>query len=105
MTFFSLGNHHDFAILALGETAQKAPHNAVGLYHVAFKIGDDISALKEAKAQLEAAGITCSAVDHDVTQSLYFTDPDNNMVEVYVDASDAWKQEPQRVAHGAPLAI
>jgi catechol-2,3-dioxygenase len=44
-------------------------------------------------------------IDHEVTQSLYFSDPDGNTVEVYVDASDVWKQEPQRVAQGEPLEL
>ena len=44
-------------------------------------------------------------VDHEVTKSLYFADPDGNQVELYVDASDAWREEPQRVAQSGPLAI
>lgn len=105
MTFFSLGNHHDFAIMALGEQAERADDNSVGLFHVAFKIGDDLDTLKEAKAHLDKAGVKSSPIDHEVTKSLYFPDPDGNMVEVYVDASDAWKQEPQKVAQIAPLAL
>ena len=31
MTFFSLGDHHDFAILALGDDAQGPGEKAVGL--------------------------------------------------------------------------
>ena len=46
----------------------------------------------------DAAGIVTKPVDHEVTKSLYFEDPDGNGVEVYVDASDVWRQEPQRVA-------
>jgi catechol-2,3-dioxygenase len=40
-----------------------------------------------------------------VTKSLYFDDPDGNNLEVYVDASDIWKREPQRVAQIAPLEL
>lgn len=105
MTFFSLGNHHDFAVLGLGDDAEAAPRKAAGLAHVAFKIGNSLDELKEAKRHLDDAGIECAPVDHEVTQSLYFADPDGNQVELYVDTSDVWKQEPQRVAQGTKLEL
>ena len=105
MTFFSLGNHHDFAIVALGEDATGPTDKTVGLAHVAFKIGDSLDNLREAKRHLDASGIDSAPVDHEVTQSLYFSDPDGNQVELYVDTSDVWKAEPQRVAQASKLAI
>ncbi|MDP6389255.1 MAG: VOC family protein [Alphaproteobacteria bacterium] len=105
MTFFSLGDHHDFAVMAVGDDAAGADDKAVGLQHVAFKIGDDPEVLIEAKAKFDAAGIEVRAVDHEVTQSLYFFDPDGNQLEVYVDVSDEWKRDPQAVAQGRPLDI
>ncbi|HWE06222.1 MAG TPA: hypothetical protein VG274_05905 [Rhizomicrobium sp.] len=42
-------------------------------------------------------------VDHEVTKSLYFADSDGNGVEQYIDASDVWRREPQRVAYAAPM--
>jgi catechol 2,3-dioxygenase len=105
MTFFSLGNHHDFAIAALGDDAPEADKSAVGLAHVAFKIGDDLKTLKAAQAHLNAAGVQTRAVDHGVSQSLYFADPDGNGVEVYIDASDIWKREPQAVANSQAMVL
>lgn len=103
MAFFTLGNHHDFAI---AEVSGAAPSEAPGgLHHVAFKIGDSLEQLREAKARLEAAGLTPDPVDHEVTKSLYFADPDGNGVELYVDASQVWREDPQRVAQVAPLAL
>jgi catechol 2,3-dioxygenase len=105
MTFFSLGNHHDFAVMQVsGEGSSHAP-TAVGLHHVAFKIGDSLDDLREAKTYLEGAGVAVNPVDHEVTKSLYFDDPDGNNLEVYIDASDIWRREPQRVAHMEPLAL
>ena len=104
MTFFSLGDHHDLAILKVsGEdpTGAQAP----GLHHVAFCIGTSIDDLIDAKAHLEKAGVQPDPIDHEVTQSLYFDDPDGNNVELYVDVSDVWRKDPQRVAQIAPLAI
>lgn len=103
MSFFSLGNHHDFAVMQVD--AEDGRRSAVGLHHVAFNIGETLDQLREAKVRLEAAGVATTPVDHDVTKSLYFEDPDGNGVEVYVDVSDAWRQEPQRVAHMAPLEL
>ena len=105
MTFFSLGNHHDFAVAAVGDEAPGPVKDGVGLAHVAFKIGDDVATLKSAKRELEAAGITAVAADHGVSKSLYFADPDGNRVELYVDQSDSWRRDPQTVAAYAPLEL
>ena len=105
MTFFTLGNHHDFAIASVGADAERASEKSVGLAHVAFRIGDSMGDLREAKAHLDGAGIRCRPVDHEVTRSLYFRDPDGNMLEFYVDVSDAWREEPQKIAFGAPLEL
>lgn len=105
MTFFSLGNHHDFATMAVGEDAVSPPERATGLLHVAFKIGDSLDALRAAKRDLEAAGIAAKPIDHGVSQSLYLRDPDGNEIELYVDTSDVWKVHPERVAHAEPLEL
>ena len=107
MTFFSLGdNHHDFAIAELGEGANEPPLHAPGLDHVAFKIGDTIDELREAKARLDAHGVNAFAVDHEITQSLYCYDPDGNLIELYIDTSDAWKTDPAAIARStAPLKL
>ncbi|MFP6759760.1 MAG: VOC family protein [Alphaproteobacteria bacterium] len=105
MTFFSLGNHHDLAIMAVGDDAETPPDSSVGLLHVAFNIGDSLDDLRAAKLDLEAAGIPVRPTDHGVAQSLYMKDPDGNEVEVYVDTSDAWKQDPQLIAQAEPLEL
>ena len=105
MTFFTLGNHHDFAIAAVGDDADAAPPSSPGLLHVAFKIGNSLDELRQAKAELEAAGVAVDAYDHTVTQSIYFSDPDGNAIEFYVDTSDAWKRDPTSVAYVAPIEL
>ena len=106
MTFFTLGNHHDFAIVAVGPDGPDAPANAPGLLHVAFKVGTSLDELRAVKAELEAAGVTVDNVfDHTVSQSLYLKDPDGNSVELYVDGSDVWKTNPQAVATIVPLTL
>jgi catechol 2,3-dioxygenase len=105
MAFFTLGNHHDFAVMEVSGEGSSASESAVGLHHVAFNIGRNLDDLREAKAKLEAAGITPNPIDHEVTKSLYFSDPDGNGIELYIDASDAWRTDPQRVAQIKPLAL
>jgi catechol 2,3-dioxygenase len=105
MAFFTLGNHHDFAVMQVSGDGTNPSESAVGLDHVAFKIGKSLDELREAKKVLEAAGITPNPVDHEVTKSLYFKDPDGNGVELYVDASDAWRKDPRRVAQLLPLEL
>jgi catechol 2,3-dioxygenase len=105
MAFFTLGNHHDFAVMEVGGSPGGHGASGVGLHHVAFNIGGGLDELREAKANLEAAGIKVTPIDHEVTKSLYFEDPDGNGVEIYVDASDVWRRDPQRVAQIAPLAL
>jgi len=105
MTFFSLGNHHDFAITAVGDDAPDAPADAPGLFHVAFRIGQSLDELREAKQLLAAAGVEVVPRDHGVTKSLYFKDPDGNTIELYIDVSDVWKREPEAVAQAFPLTL
>ena len=105
MVFFSLGNHHDFAIAEMGDDAPSPPENAVGLAHVAFCIGDQDEQLKDALTRLRDNGIEPRAIDHEVSHSLYFPDPDGNVVELYIDSSDVWKSDPQTVAQSRPLKI
>ena len=105
MTFFTLGNHHDFAVAAIGDDAPDAPGNSPGLFHVAFKIGNRIDELREAKRKLETAGLEIHSYDHGVSKSIYFRDPDGNTIELYVDASDVWKKNPEAVAQMKPLYL
>jgi len=105
MAFFTLGNHHDFAVMEVTGEGSSRSETAVGLHHVAFNIGTTLDELREARAKLESAGIATTPIDHEVTKSLYFADPDGNGIEVYVDASDAWRREPQRVAQLMPLEL
>jgi catechol 2,3-dioxygenase len=91
MTFFSLGSHHDFAVLEVGEGAPAPDAGAIGLAHVAFKIGDSLEEYRSAEADLESAQIAVLyRAERTFTKSLHLHDPDGNEVELYVDTSDAW---------------
>ena len=108
MVFFSAGaNHHDLAVLAVGADAPAPPDGAVGLAHVALKIGDSLEALREAKAVLDVHRVPIRGIrDHRVSQSIYLEDPDGNTIELYVDADPAiWAEDPAAVATVQPLTL
>jgi catechol 2,3-dioxygenase len=91
MTFFSLGNHHDFAVLEVGDDAPAPDARAIGLAHVAFKIGDSLEEYRLAEAVLESTQIpVLYTAERAVTKSLHLSDPDGNEVELYVDTADTW---------------
>jgi catechol 2,3-dioxygenase len=104
MTFFTLGNHHDFAITA-SANGTHAPAGAPGLVHVAFRIDGGVEALRLAKAELEGVGVAVQAREHRVSKSIYLSDPDGNGVELYVDTDAGWKQDRALVAHSEPLDL
>ena len=83
--FLSFGReHHD---LALFQTATGAPPDATqpGLHHMAWQLGS-FEELQAAYRELRALGIAIeSTVEHNVTRSIYFPDPDGNRVELYCD--------------------
>ena len=94
MTFFSLGNHHDLAITAIGEDALSPDPTATGLAHIAFKIGDSLDQFCSAKTDLDGAGVPILYVaDRAYTKSMHLLGPDGNEVELYIDTSDAWKTD------------
>jgi catechol 2,3-dioxygenase len=103
MVFLSAGNtHHD---LALVEVEGSLPNGS--LHHFALKVGDSLSDLSRARSALETKGIGVHMVlDHRVSQGIYVSDPDGNLIELYVDAAEQlWREDPSLVANSDPLAI
>jgi catechol 2,3-dioxygenase len=105
MVFLSSGNsHHD---LALVEVGTKPLNQGSSLHHLAIKVGDSLAELAQAKDTLDAQGIRVHmSLDHRVSQGLYVSDPDGNLIELYVDADEEiWRQDPSQVASSDPLRI
>lgn len=110
MAFFTVpdsGNHHDLALTAVGPDAPAGHPAAVGLAHVAFKVGDRLDDLRGMRERLERHGVPLLGMsDHRVSQSLYFADPDGNVLECYVDGDPAiWREDPTTVATIRPLRL
>jgi catechol-2,3-dioxygenase len=82
MAFFSFGERdHDIAVIKVPDDQ---PVGSFGLAHSAFQIDGGPEQLKELYAQLSERGVEVEmTIDHVVTKSLYFLDPDGNRLEYY----------------------
>lgn len=87
--------HHELMIIEVGDAPGPLHGRRLGLYHVAWKVGDDLAALREAYRRLQSIGVAVLGMaDHTISQSLYLRDPDGNEVEVYVDdPSVDWRND------------
>ena len=98
-------NHHDLALLRVGDQAPSPLPSAVGLYHVAIQLAD-WDAIKAAHRLLTERGLLRGAADHRVSRSLYTVDPDGNEIELYCDTPrEEWEGIENAVATVRPLRI
>ena len=86
MVFFTATgeNHHDLALLEVGDAAENAHARSVGMYHVAIKL-PSVDAVREAYRDLRARGMSIGSSDHGVSKSIYLADPDGIEIELYAD--------------------
>ena len=91
--------HHELLLIQVGDAPGPSAGRRRGLYHIGIKVGDSLDELRQAKRELDGAGIPIDGMsDHTVSQSLYLKDPDGNEVELYVDADESvWKNNPAAV--------
>ncbi len=93
--FLSSGgrDHHEVALLEVGPQAEAPRANETGMFHVAFRLQSEED-LRAAYQDLKAQGIPVSfTVNHGVSKSIYFQDPDGHGIEVYCD------NPPEEYAH------
>ena len=86
MLFFSPdveANHHLLAIRQAEPGARMPEADDVGMEHVAYELGS-FADLQEAYRIFKANNVKFRhVVFHGITKSIYFYDPDGNMLEVY----------------------
>src|SRR5262245_17768585 len=83
--FLSFGReHHELALFQLAtDEAPTGPQ--AGLHHMAWQLGS-FEELREAYRELKSIGVPVEgAAEHNVSRSVYSTDPDGNRVELYCD--------------------
>ncbi len=87
--FFSLGvQHHDLAVLEVPMDTDPEKAKQPGLHHVALQVGN-FDELKECYRTLQAHNVTITGtIDHLITKSIYFLDPDGNGFELYCDEGE-----------------
>jgi catechol 2,3-dioxygenase len=77
--------HHNLALFKAPEGAQPRQKGQIGLNHFAFKVAN-YQALQEAhKRLIEASATIDHIVDHGMTRSVYFLDPDGIEMELFCD--------------------
>jgi catechol 2,3-dioxygenase len=83
--FLSFGReHHDLALFQMA-TGEAPDATQPGLHHMAWQLGG-FEELQAAYRDLQAMGVAVeSTIEHNVTRSVYFRDPDGNRVELYCD--------------------
>ena len=86
--------HHELLLIQVNDAPGPLQGKRIGLYHVGWKVGNDLDDLRRAKQRVEAFGAVIDGLaDHTVSQSLYIRDPDGNEVELFVDNPDFdWKK-------------
>ncbi len=87
--------HHELLLIQVGEAQGPVQGKRIGLYHVGWKIGDTLGALRDRFNRILELGYDIDGVsDHTISQSIYLRDPDGNEVELYVDNPDFdWRND------------
>ncbi len=89
--FLTFGKkHHDLALQEI-TNAEKPNENTIGLYHFAIEV-ENAKELAKLYFKLKRKGISISPIDHGISKTLYFSDPDGNGIEVYVDTRNIGKK-------------
>lgn len=77
--------HHRIALLGVPDQLDRKSPTAAGMHHSAYTFAS-LDDLLERHAELEGVGIEpLVPIQHGVTTSLYYQDPDGNLVELQID--------------------
>ncbi len=75
--------------MEVGSFAPSPTDHAIGLAHVAFKVGSSSEEFGRARRLLEGSGSPILYhAERDSSRSVHVLDPDGNEIELYVDISD-----------------
>ncbi|WJR33042.1 VOC family protein [Mycobacteroides immunogenum] len=88
VVFLSTGrDHHELGIAQLGDEAPDGKFYQIGMEHFAFKLRNEDDLIEAYETLLHEKVQIAYTVNHGVTKSIYFYDPDGNELEVYADNS------------------
>jgi catechol 2,3-dioxygenase len=95
-------SNHELLLIQVGDAPGPPAGRRIGLYHVGWKIGDDMADLRAARDRCERLGHPIDGMaDHKVSRSIYLHDPDGNEIELFIDVpgfdwhiDDSWMEAP-----------
>ncbi|MDH5514006.1 MAG: VOC family protein [Gammaproteobacteria bacterium] len=87
--------HHELLLIEVGDANGPLSGKRIGLYHVGWKVGESLDALREVRDRIIDLGYSIDGQsDHTVSQSLYLRDPDGNEIELFIDNPDFdWRSD------------
>ncbi len=87
--------HHELLLIEVGDANGPLAGKRIGLYHVGWKVGESLDALREVRDRIIDLGYSIDGQsDHTVSQSLYLRDPDGNEIELFIDNPDFdWRSD------------
>jgi catechol 2,3-dioxygenase len=78
--------HHELLLIEVGAAPGPLQGRRRGLYHIGWKIGEDLEMLRQMQQKIDDAGYELDGMsDHGISKSLYLRDPDGNEVELFID--------------------
>ncbi len=97
--------HHDIAVFKVGDDAAPPEQNQVGLSHLAL-VADDLETVKAMYRRLKEHDVPIvRTVDHGVTKSVYFKDPEGNELEIYCDVAEKPWREVDTIIKAEPIDL
>ena len=97
--------HHDIAVFKVTEDAVAPQKNQVGLAHIAL-VADSFDTVKGMYQRLKAHDVPIvRTVDHGITKSVYFKDPEGNELEIYCEVPERPWQEQETIIVADPIDL
>ena len=95
--------HHDIAVFKVDDNAEAPQKNQVGLAHIAL-VADSFDTVKAMYHRLKEHDVEIvRTVDHGITQSVYFKDPEGNELELYCEVPEKPWQEVDTIIKADPM--
>jgi catechol 2,3-dioxygenase len=97
--------HHDIAVFKVAEDAALPQKNQVGLAHIAL-VADSFATVKAMYQRLKEHNVPIvRTVDHGITKSVYFKDPEGNELEIYCEAPGVDWREVDTIIKADPINL
>ena len=97
--------HHDIAVFKVDEDADAPQRNQVGLAHIAL-VADSFDTVKTMHRRLKEHNVPIvRTVDHGITKSVYFQDPEGNELEIYCEVPEVDWHDVETIIVADPIDL